>query len=160
MDKGIRLSEVSVVLRDAQACGIRNHVYVIVGFPTETLGELQQTVDFLDQHQDVISMVHRGTFTLEADTPICDDPAKFSILRTWKQSDGIVPRALGYECSQGLSREQAAAAFQHVLPFFRAFNPFAPNLGNYRDHALLVYAKLGATLPMSSRRFPPKPTLG
>ena len=159
MDKGIRLAEVSDVLRDAQACGIRNHVYVIVGFPTETLGELQQTVDFLDQHKDVISMVHRGTFALEADTRIFDEPAKFSILRTWKQSDGIVPRPFGYECSQGLSREQAGKAFEHLLPFFRAFNPFAPNLGNYRDHALLVYAKLGAALPMSSRRFPPKPIL-
>ena len=159
MDKGIRLTDVSVVLNDAHACGIRNHVYIIVGFPSETLGELQQTVDFLDRHKDVIAMVHRGTFTLEADTPVFDHPAKFSILRTWKQTDGIVPRPLGYECSQGLSRQQDGAAFQHVLPFFREFNPFAPHLGNYRDHALLVYAKLGADLPMSSRRFPPKPTL-
>jgi hypothetical protein len=159
MDKGIRLPEVSVVLRAAHTCGIRNHVYIIVGFPTETLGEVQQTVDFLDEHKDVISMVHRGTFTLEADTPIFDDPAKFLILRTWKQSDGIVPRSLGYECSQGLSREQASAAFARLMPFFRAFNPFAANLANYRDHALLIYAQLGADLPMSSRRFPPRPTL-
>jgi hypothetical protein len=34
------------------------------------------------------------------------------------------------------------------------FNPYAQFMANFRDHALLVYAKRGASLDFSSRKFP------
>ena len=38
MDKGIRIPEVDAVLNDTRKAGVRNHVFVMGGFPTETRG--------------------------------------------------------------------------------------------------------------------------
>jgi len=155
MDKGSKVEDVSRVLKRSYAAGIANHVFMICGFPTETEGEFAQTVKFLEDHKDYIYAVHRGTFSLEPESPIFEHKEKFGITRAWMIKDTPTGGRWGYEVSSGMSREQAARAFTSVLPFLRVFNPYARYLANFRDHALLVYARRGVhNLRPEARRFP------
>ncbi len=154
MRKGTKVEVISSVLRDAHEAGIRNHCYIIAGFPGETRAEAFDTMKFLDDHRGCISQTHRGTFTLDEESPVAADSAAFGITRTWRRTESIVPRPLGYECPEGMSQDEAKELFASFLPFLRAFNPYSPIFGSYRDHALLVYAKRGHELDMEARRFP------
>lgn len=155
MDKGSKVGDVSRVLKRAYAAGIANHVFMICGFPTETEDEFAQTVKFLDDHKDYVYAVHRGTFSLEPESPIFEHKEKFGITRAWMIRDTPTGGRWGYEVSSGMSRETAAQVFTSVLPFLRVFNPYARYLANFRDHALLIYARRGPlNLRPEARQFP------
>jgi hypothetical protein len=155
MDKGTKVEDVSRVLRRSHAAGVANHVFMICGFPTETEVEFAQTVKFLEDHRDSVYAVHRGTFALEPESPIFEHQERFGITRSWLVRDTPTGGRWGYEMSSGMSQQRAAEVFASVQPFLRAFNPYARFLANYRDHALLVYDRLGPNLRPDSRRFPP-----
>jgi hypothetical protein len=59
MGKGTRIDEVSAVLCQAQAAGIANLVFVMFGFPGETLDESETTLAFLDAHAGALAAVSR-----------------------------------------------------------------------------------------------------
>jgi hypothetical protein len=145
---------VSRVLKRAYAAGIYNHTFMICGFPTETEAEFAQTIKFLEDHKDYIYAVHRGTFSLEPESPIFEHQERFGITRSWMVKDTPTGGRWGYEVSSGMSQQQAAQAFVAVLPFLRVFNPYARYLGNYRDHALLIYDRRGDQLRPAARQFP------
>jgi hypothetical protein len=154
MDKGSKIEDVSRLLKRSYAAGIFNHTFMICGFPTETEDEYAQTLKFLDDHKDYIFAVHRGVFGLEAESPIFEHAERFGITRKWLVRDTSTGGRWGYEVSSGMSMEQAVNAFSNSLPFLREFNPYARFLGNYRDHALLIYDKRGERLRPQERRFP------
>ncbi len=49
MEKGTIVAEVEKCLELSASVGIKNHVFVICGFPTETREEFQETLDFLER---------------------------------------------------------------------------------------------------------------
>lgn len=154
MDKGSKIDEVSWVLRRAYAAGIKNHVFLICGFPTETRDEYAQTLRFLEDHRDCIFAVHRGIFSLEQESPIFEHQARFGIMRSWLIRDTPTGGRWGYEVSSGMSQEEARQAFSESLPLLRAFNPYARYLDNFRDHALLIYDRRGHSLKPEARGIP------
>jgi anaerobic magnesium-protoporphyrin IX monomethyl ester cyclase len=154
MDKGSKVAEVAQTLRNAHAAGIANHVFMICGFPTETEEEFADTIRFLDENKDYIYAIHRGTFSLEPESPIFEHQERFSITRSWLLRDTPSGGRWGYECSSGMTMERVREVFISSLPFLRVFNPYARVVANFRDHALLLYGKLGSRLRPEVRRFP------
>jgi hypothetical protein len=154
IDKGTKVEDVSQLLKDTHAAGIANHVFMICGFPTETEEEYAQTLQFLDAHKDYIYAVHRGTFTLEVESPIMEHPERFGITRTWIVHDTPTGGRWSYEVNRGMAPARVREAFIASLPFLRPFNPYARYLANFRDHALLIYGKPGVRLRPEARPFP------
>jgi hypothetical protein len=154
MDKGSKVPEVAQTLRNAHAAGIANHVFLICGFPTETEEEYADTIKFLDENKDCIYAIHRGTFSLEPESPIFEHQERFGITRSWLIRDTSSGGRWGYECSSGMSMERVREVFISSLPFLRVFNPYARVVANFRDHALLLYSKQGSQLRPEARRFP------
>jgi hypothetical protein len=153
MDKGTKVEDVALTLRQAHEAGINNHVFMICGFPTETEEEFADTIRFLDDNKDHIYAVHRGTFSLEPESPIFEHQERFGITRSWMIRDTASGGRWGYEMSSGMSQDRTREVFISVLPFLRCFNPYARVVANFRDHALLLYRQLGKMRP-ESRRFP------
>jgi hypothetical protein len=141
MDKGTKPEDVSRLLKNAHAAGIANHVFLICGFPTETEEEFSQTIKFLEDHKNYIYAIHRGTFSLESESPIYEHQERFGIRRTWLMRDTPGGERWGYECDSGMTMERVKEVFISVLPFLREFNPYARYVANFRDHALLIYQK-------------------
>ena len=142
MDKGTRVAEIEEVLETARDVGLRNHVYIMAGFPTETRTEFQATLDLLERHRAAISAVHRGPFVLERESPVAEHPEKFQITRCWPAGELPLYGWLHYECAAGMNRHEAEQALGEALPSLRSFNSFSTHLGNFRDHALLIYRHL------------------
>jgi len=140
MNKGTRVDEIEEVLETAREVGLRNHVFVMFGFPTETRQEFQLTLDLLSRHKAAISHVHRGLFQLEKNSPVFDDPARYSISRL---SPSPTPGLYHFECSVGMSRREVQDAFAKSILFLRGFSSDWPVLGDFwsRDHLLLIYSR-------------------
>jgi hypothetical protein len=154
MDKGSKVPDVAQTLKNTHAAGIANHVFMICGYPTETEEEYAETIKFLDDHKEYIYAVHRGPFSLEAESPIFEHQERFGIKRAWLIKDTHSGGRWGYEPISGMSMQRVREVFAASLPFLRQFNPHARYLANFRDHALLIYGKHGAKLKNNGRRFP------
>jgi len=70
MNKGTQVEIASTILRQATRCGIKNHVYVMFGYPGEGSEERKQTVDFLRTHREVIASYSVSIFQPIPGTPV------------------------------------------------------------------------------------------
>jgi len=70
MRKGTRLETVSEILRSAAAVGIRNHVYIMLGYPGERPADRDATLAFLEQHVDYIYSYSISIFQVLPGTPV------------------------------------------------------------------------------------------
>ena len=152
MDKGSKVADVALTLKNAHEAGIANHVFLICGFPTETEEEFGDTVKFLDDNKAYIYAVHRGTFSLEPESPIFEEQKRFGIVRSWLTQDSPSGGRWGYEVESGMTPQRIKEVFIAALPLLRAFNPYAQYVANFRDHALLLYGR--SELKPEARRFP------
>jgi radical SAM superfamily enzyme YgiQ (UPF0313 family) len=138
MDKGSVVADVEELLARSHHAGIRNHVFMMFGFPTETRAEMQDTLDFLERMRPYLAVVGRTTFVLEDQTPVWRHPEQFSVRNVRPRS---TPHVYDYDCDVGMSRAEIREAFQAAKPFFRTFSG-DPSVGGdfkFRDHSLLTY---------------------
>lgn len=154
MDKGTTVQSSSATLKAAAQAGIRNHLFLMVGYPGEGLDELADTIRFLHDNHAAIDQTQSGTFMLEKGTPLYRHPSQFNIgkIRDRRAYGGclLVP----FETTSGLQPPQAVVAEKTMRrALFRQFNPFSYLLGDFRDHALIVYS----SLPRPEHRQPPPP---
>ena len=123
MDKGTKVEEIEEVLEAAGQAQIKNHVFVMIGFPTETRGEFQATLDLLGRHKAVIAAVHRGIFYLEKGSRVFDCPERYAITHTWPAGQPPMKTWYEFNCSAGMSREEVIQAFAEALPLMRSLAP-------------------------------------
>jgi len=154
MGKGTKVEEVSEVMKNAHAAGVENHLFIIGGFPTETHEEFADTLRFLIDNKDYIYAINSGPFGLDAGAPINKNPEKFGIVKTWTHAETPLGAQLAYTCSSGVSMEEAWQNWVNAVPLFRAFHPHANLVAYYRDHALLIYKRMGPKLRPELRHFP------
>lgn len=111
MQKGTDQATINRILRITHHRGIFNHLFFIMGFPTETRKELMETIDFLKKNQTYITA--GGTsFTLVKNSPIHKDPDRYKITLKPDQTD--LSLECKFVCSEGLSRQEV---FDYVEKF-------------------------------------------
>lgn len=141
MDKGTVVEDVAQVLELSHLAGIKNQVFVIIGFPTETLEELQDTLRFLYESRRVVDAVHNTYFFLNKGSVIFDNPGRFGIINIydhhlWKQW-------YQYDVSRGLSQSESTDLNKNLADYFSSFSAYSPFLRFFRDHALILYSTFG-----------------
>lgn len=145
IDKGTRTEEVATVLGQATTAGIKNYIFLMVGFPSETRDEFQQTLRFLYNNRASIHNIMSGPFKLEPNSKIALDPARFAI--TAIRDDPDEKGGLLYEVGQGLRPEGLKALHEVVKgSYFNTFSLFSTWFGLLREHALYYHAN-PANLP-------------
>ncbi|MCL1994901.1 MAG: PqqD family peptide modification chaperone [Defluviitaleaceae bacterium] len=77
--KGTNRNSVKRILMDATSLGIWSHLFFICGFPTETLEEYGETVDFIKSNANIIASHGCARFSLGKNSPIALNPEKFSV---------------------------------------------------------------------------------
>lgn len=162
IDKGTKVQDISRVLADSTQTGIKNHVYIIIGFPSETKQELKKTLDFLYENKDNIHTIHKSSFTLHKGSMIYDDPERFCITRIFPAGTSI--DSLKYVVSKGLTKKEAKEyRIFYGKNYFDYFSYFSIYLGLLRDHALLLYSNPDKlifnmqkkTVPLPNEVWPP-----
>jgi anaerobic magnesium-protoporphyrin IX monomethyl ester cyclase len=93
------------ILQDAYAEGVWNFLFVMFGFPTETLDEAKETVDFLADNRNILSHGTGSTFMLLEDSPIFKELEKYSITKVTRVRNGF-SFAHQFETSKGMNPAQ------------------------------------------------------
>ncbi|ABK17892.1 B12-binding domain-containing radical SAM protein [Syntrophobacter fumaroxidans] len=141
MRKGTRADRMGRVLEDARRAGIRNLVFVMFGFPSETRQEREDTMRFLEAHRDSIDALSKSRFILLEGADMLETPERFHITRVLDRTDrDPVSVAFDYEVSDGPTQAEARRFYEERMPYLNRFgrSPFFPR---YRDH-MLVHAVL------------------
>jgi len=73
MDKGMNLETAKNVLKNFADAGIMNTLSCIIGFPTETKTEAQETIDFLKENRHLYYEAYITPFRLMSDMVNCPD---------------------------------------------------------------------------------------
>jgi len=109
MGKGIRVAHVKPVLRHFKQAGIKTHVSIMVGFPTETREEAGQTRRFIEENRDLFTTWSAQTFNLEMGTEIDRCPGKFGITRIYREEKIRRDLRYGYrfETESGMTWHEA-----------------------------------------------------
>jgi len=137
MDKyveGLTKERTKEIFSEMSECGIGAHINLIAAFPGDTLGEVEETVDFVVES---LSGAENGTFTLNRfalfpDTPIFKEPGKFGLAVVPEATD--MPMQYKYLLRPEL-KEQSEAVDKELGRFHRklfsglgweSFRPLGP----------------------------------
>lgn len=129
MVKGTQRATVSRILKEGTQAGIWNHTFLFFGFPTETMDDAQETVNFLYEHQMSIHSAGLGTFVLERYAPAHLDPARYGITRVIENPDQDLATFFDYELASGIDESTAKTIldrFVDALP--------SKHFGQYYTH--------------------------
>jgi len=143
MNKGTTPEEMSRVLRHSAQAGLWNHVFFFFGFPGETLGDAQETVNFLYAHADSIHSAAFGTFMLERHSPVHGDPKRFGITNVCAPKERDLAICFDYEVKEGMDSDMADTVMERLMDTL----PDKPNPHLYvHDTYRLLYASRLQTL--------------
>ncbi len=115
MEKGTRRETMSRILKESAAAGIWNHTFFFFGFPTETMADAQETVNFVYAHGDVIHSASPGEFVLERYSPVHLRPRDFGVRRIIERPEQDLAIYFDYELESGLDEQMARTITERLL---------------------------------------------
>jgi len=130
---------VLAALTNLSSAGIRCHLNVIIGFPSETRPEAQETIDFLRQNRRLFGNFHAQTFCLEERTDVYRTPEKFGVLRIGEEACEELSGRVGSEfaCVTGMNGTQRRFM---TLKCQVAYRKEGMSLAGYLRRKLELYA--------------------
>lgn len=118
MDKGIETGIVKDILNNCMDSDIAIHMYVIVGFPSETRDEAFGTMDFVLSNERFLES--RGAsclaclFELEKHAPILREPGKYGLTKIAHPKRDDMSLGYFYETDRGMSPEESSEVYEHI----------------------------------------------
>jgi len=109
MRKGTTRKWVEAALRNSKEAGIRNHIYILVGFPSEEWIDIQETLSFLIDGKDIIGSVEVNEFDLLLNSPAAFNPERYHITSVESDREEI-GGSYKYVVDKGLSQEEGRQA--------------------------------------------------
>lgn len=97
MNKGIKRELVEPIIKNCYEAGIWNHLFFIVGFPTETYEEFQESVDFLDRNYDYIHLAGFNPFSVPKFSDIAINPDKYNMVLFDSDDKSLSPSCIAEE---------------------------------------------------------------
>ena len=148
IEKGCDQATEKRVLENSSLAGIWNHLYLFFGFPTEEKHEAQETIDFTVQHSELgdgtIHSVGQSVFSLEKDSAIYHNPAKFQINRILHDPERDMAIIFDYEIEKGMSKDEVLNVYEGFEKIIESNFP-SRSIWNYlsREHFLLYLDHYG-----------------
>ena len=148
IEKGCDQATEKRVLENSSLAGIWNHLYLFFGFPTEEKHEAQETIDFTVQHSELgdgtIHSVGQSIFSLEKDSAVYHNPAKFQINRILRDPERDMAIIFDYEIKKGMSKDEVLDVYESFEKIIESNFP-SRSIWNYlsREHFLLYLDHYG-----------------
>ena len=120
MVKGTQRETMSRILKESAQAGIWNHTFFFFGFPTETMEDAQDTINFIYAHQASIHSASPGEFVLERYSPVYLDPARFGVRRIIEKPERDLAVHFDYELESGIDRAMAETIVERLLDVLRS----------------------------------------
>ncbi|PIZ50979.1 hypothetical protein COY27_04970 [Candidatus Woesearchaeota archaeon CG_4_10_14_0_2_um_filter_33_13] len=138
MKKGTNKEDLQMVLQDSHEIGIKNVLYIMFGFPTETKEDFLETIDFLKDNTTIIDLISTSTFGLQKNTPIYKNPQQFLITKIEEHSRTILEPKITYQIKEGLTQEEAELLKKHHKLTLERINKYPKQMNLFREHLLNV----------------------
>lgn len=138
MRKGTNAKDIKDVLENSKIAGIRNGVYVMIGFPTETKEDFLKTINFLKTNEKNIDIVSTSLFGLQKDSPVYNNPDEFGITKITEQKRTILEPKISYDIKSGLSQKDAFTLKRKYKKTFENINKYPKEMNYFREHMLLL----------------------
>ena len=136
MQKGTNKKDVEIVLSNSKKAGIKNVLYVMFGFPTETKEEFLDTINFLQENQENIDLISTSTFGLQKDTPIYNHPEKFNVTNIKETKRTVLEAKISYQTSSGLTQKEVQQLKKSNKHTLERINKFPKEMNFFREHLL------------------------
>jgi radical SAM superfamily enzyme YgiQ (UPF0313 family) len=137
VDKNARLR----IFQDAYAEGVWNFLFVMFGFPTESLAEAKETVDFLAENRTILSHGTGSTFMLLEGSPIFSDLSKYSITKVQRIRNGF-SFAHQFQAGRGMSVAEKKELQTHKIEQWR-LKKLQYRESSFREKLFLYVCKYG-----------------
>jgi len=105
--KNLSESEIKEILKTLRNANINVFLNIMIGFPTETIDEARQTVDFLTKNRDLYNGCGIQAFSLEENTEVFNNPSKFGITKVYQEDKTLGRLGYRYEVAHGMSTQEA-----------------------------------------------------
>ncbi len=118
MKKGIKTDVVKRVLGACLQAGIAFHLYIIIGFPTETEKEALESLDFVLQKEYLSSPGYSclpSLFGMEKDSPITHNPSEYGLRSIMSPRGEDMGLGYFFDVEQGMSPEEAEGLYHHII---------------------------------------------
>ncbi len=137
MGKGTNAKDVSGVLSSSSKAGIKNVVYIIFGFPTETKEEFLETIRFLEDNSECIDLVSTSVFGLQKGSFVYADPSRFGVTEVVEEERTVLDPKISYEVKEGLTNEEAVKLRNGYKKTIEKINKFPKLMNYFREHMLV-----------------------
>ena len=141
MDKAVTTDVIERSLQLSTDVGIWNHVMGFFGIPGETREDALQSIQFLEDHKNLVHSIGFGTFDLSKHTPVAKDPERFGVT-AYKNPEWDLALDYYYTVRSGLSVEEAERVFEE---FERNHYPGWDLRIFIREYSYLNVARFGFT---------------
>ncbi|MBU1727678.1 MAG: hypothetical protein KJ880_08620, partial [Candidatus Omnitrophica bacterium] len=128
--KSMNKNEIKEILVMLKKVNVHIGLHIIIGFPTETSLEAQETLDFLIENKDLYDVAWPQPFVLEEGTPIFKDFKHFSIIRIYREDKNYGER-LGYSYDTVSSLNDKELVYSNAVKTLREINKIEIKLGFY-----------------------------
>ncbi|MFT4303550.1 MAG: GNAT family N-acetyltransferase [Candidatus Woesearchaeota archaeon] len=141
MKKGTNIECAEIVLKEAKEIGIKNVLYVMFGFPTETREEFWMTRDFLEKNTKIIDLVSTSVFGLQQGSEIYFNPDKFGINEVNEEERTFLGPKITYTTKSEMNQKLAIKLQSRSQHRIYAVNKYPRMMNFFREHMLLVSDK-------------------
>lgn len=138
MKKGTNIEEITKVLNDSKKSKIKNVVYIMAGFPSETKEELLDTINFLKNNSNNIDLISTSVFGLQQNTYVFNNPTKFGITQIHTKKRSLLEDSYSYDIKNGLSQNEAKNILKKYKKTIEKINKFPKNMNFFREHMLIL----------------------
>ncbi|MBT3304208.1 radical SAM protein [Candidatus Woesearchaeota archaeon] len=136
INKGTNVKDIQTVLKNSHDAGIKNVVYMIAGFPSETKEEFLESIKLIETNP--IDLVSFSVFGLQKNTEIFSNPNKFQIKSITEHPRTVLEPNLTYEVKSGLTQKQAAKLRDNYQKTILKVNTFPRSMNFFREHMLTL----------------------
>lgn len=139
MEKGTRVNQFPTILRSCQSAGIATTLFCITGFPSETVEEAEDTLNFILRHRDLITSATFSTFSLNEGAPVQLDPERFGIVEIHKTEKDL-RKDYKYDVSEGQTMGEAERSHQLIEETLDEVFPLRSHFTGLHPHVLIHLA--------------------
>jgi radical SAM superfamily enzyme YgiQ (UPF0313 family) len=146
MDKGISKDQTRKCICNFSTAGIATQVMTFLNFPTETVGEAMETIQFIKNNMAHISLFTMGDFVLHEGSRIIQSPEKYGINRLFYLDNDEFKLLVQFEekwpSKSHQENMQIESAYNDIAMHYapQAF-PFVGGVSN--NHTLLYFEQFG-----------------
>ncbi|MFH1439865.1 MAG: B12-binding domain-containing radical SAM protein [Candidatus Woesearchaeota archaeon] len=136
--KGTNKKDIEMVLKNSHDAGIKNVVYMLFGFPTETKEEFFETIEFLKTNEKNIDLVSVSVFGLQKGSAAYNNPEKFGISEIHEEKRTILEPKITYDVKTGLSKKEVGELREKYKKTIDNINKYPKTMNYFREHMFCI----------------------